>query len=96
MSMGNVTHELSQGVPVEAATSVPRGVIRIASASASDGAGILIGVVSGAISSLCTATSKFMPGCIMFDTAASVSNDAECNIASSITATPSWVAITNA
>lgn len=95
MSQANVYHEMVNGVPLEEATSVPRGIIRIQHAKVTSAA-IVIGIVSGAITVLCTDVNKYMPGCLMYDTSASVSNDAEVNIAASITVTPSWCAISNA
>ena len=95
MSMANIYHELLNGVALAAATSVPRGILRVETAKATT-AMIMVGVVSGAISVLCTDVNKYMPGGIMFDTSASVSNDVEVNLASSVTASPVWAAISNA
>ena len=96
MSLGTIGFQLQDGVPLEYATSVPRGIIRIQHPKAVPQGGIVIGIVSGAISSLCTAVQTFMPGCTMYDTSASVSNDQELNLAASITATPVWAAVSNA
>jgi len=94
--MGNIGHELESGTPLEAATSVPKGIVRIQHPKATSTGAIVIGIVSGAISVLCTAVNTYMPGCQMFDTSASVSNDNEINLAASITATPTWAAVSNA
>lgn len=96
MGMSNIGFKLQSGTPLEAATSVPLGIIRLQHAKAPKSGMIVVGIVSGAISSLCTAVNTYMPGCTMYDTSASVSNDAEINLAASITATPVWAAISNA
>lgn len=93
MSLGNIGFELQSGVPLEYATSVPRGIVRIQHPKAVAQGGIVIGIVSGAITVLCTAVNTYLPGCTMYDTSATVSNDQEMNLAASITATPSWLAV---
>ena len=96
MSLGTIGFQLQDGTPLEYATSVPRGVLRIQHPKSVSTGGVVIGIVSGAISVLCTAVQTYIPGCLMFDTSASVSNDTEVNLAASITATPTWAAVSNA
>ena len=93
MTLATIGFKLESGTPLEAATSVPKGILRIQHPKAVSTGAIVIGIVSGAISSLCTAINTYIPGCTMYDTSATISNDQEMNLATSITATPSWLAV---
>jgi len=88
MSFVNVLNEMWDGVGL-VATSIPRGIFYVPSATAINNKAMVFGILSGDPASLAT-TSAFHSGCIMLNTAHTT------EINAGTLGTPAWVVISTA